>query len=698
MSHDATILICGFGSLGQYCLEGLRQFARHESALRFRIIELAAPTEWVIDDRESCADLLLLGDCRSPEILKEAGIETCQAALFVTSDERVNIQGALAARSLNKEMRIVVRSSKSKLNELLQSELGDFVALNATELPAPAFVNAGVNSELLSSFGVHEHEFRIRRHKIGKSKEITANTRVSDHEHVGRRVVSWRPQNQDAVSPPDIPTNAFFQWHADTQLVEGDVLVTLDDVSGSAIMPESSGAKNKSFWQKQWKRFGSHGKRLRLWFDEQRQQPLVAIGCALLLLLMVLTTVLFKIADDDATWLRSVAASVILLLGGYADVAGPPAEPAILPTWFRVYGLFVTLMCFLFLVGVVGVITNSVVHSKLEFLRKKTPMPTEGHLVIIGYRRLGRKVTELLQRMNIPFVVLSLSPDDLIETNDPTIPIVRATGEEAFELVNLSTARGILILTEDELLNIEIALRVKAFAQQQDVNLSIAVRVFDSSFSISARQLIPGARILAAYQLAGQAFAAAAFGEQILGMFRVGDQGIFIAEYEVRTDDHLHDRLIGHIAYGFGVVPVCLWRNPKRKHEQMTVVFPGEDVRVQDGDHLTVLASINGLRRIEQGAYSEPRRWELSANKPLNPAFVQPAGAELARYSGCPLKDAMSFVESLPGRMTLKLYTNQADRLKRHLSRQLDLTLKPLDETPRMTPEMSAVFRVEDAE
>ena len=149
-----SFVICGFGSLGQYCVEELRQFATEDSEIAFRIINLASPDEWVIDGAEEITPYLLLGDCRDPQLLKQAGIEQAQAVLFVTSDELVNIQAALAARAINPDVRLIVRSSKENLNELLQTELGSFTAMNPAELPASAFVNAVVTSDLLSSFEV----------------------------------------------------------------------------------------------------------------------------------------------------------------------------------------------------------------------------------------------------------------------------------------------------------------------------------------------------------------------------------------------------------------------------------------------------------------------------------------------------------------------------------------------------------------
>lgn len=679
-TNSHAFVICGFGSLGQYCVDELRQFATEDSEIAFRIINLNSPSEWVIDNAEEIAPHLLLGDCRDPQLLKQAGIEQAQAVLFVTSDELVNIQAALAARAINPDVRLIVRSSKENLNELLQTELGSFTAMNPAELPASAFVNAVVTSDLLSSFETGEAEFQITRHTVGASGELRPGQMIAQIEQPTRRIVAWRPAKGISESPPDVPTNAFYQWDAETRLTEGDVAITIQqiDPDESRSKPQKPAPEiqtgNSLFslfrHTKDW---------LKSLFAMPRVQPVIALGAIVGISLLILSTVLFKIAGET-TWLGAFAAAIVLLIGGYGDLFDPLGAPSASPEWLQIYGLVVTGISLVFLLGVLGLIADAVVRSRLEFLRRRIPIPTANHLVIIGYKRLARKVTEILKKIKQPFVVLSLSEEDLTETMDPSIPVVKSTIDDAISSVRLDTARGIMLLTEDELLNLELALRVKAFSREQSIPLSVVVRVFDNRFSQDARQIIPDAQVLSAYQLAGQAFAASALGEQILGLVQTADHSIFVADYEVDTNRHLTNRVIGSIAYGFGVIPVFLRRSPDSTHERKSITFPSDDLRLEAGDHLTVLATINGLRRIEHGEFSPPRRWTLTAQPPLTAEFLHTAGSELSRLSGCPLTTAREFMESLPKSIELEIYTHQAKRLRQSLSKQLDFELVPAGE------------------
>jgi voltage-gated potassium channel Kch len=94
------------------------------------------------------------------EVLEQAGVTHARAVLAVTENERVNIQIAFAARLLNPKVRLVVRSAKQNLTELLGQELHNFVAYEPTQLSAVPFTLAALGRKLLGFFGWKNSYFR----------------------------------------------------------------------------------------------------------------------------------------------------------------------------------------------------------------------------------------------------------------------------------------------------------------------------------------------------------------------------------------------------------------------------------------------------------------------------------------------------------------------------------------------------------
>jgi hypothetical protein len=122
--------------------------------------------------------------------------------------------------------------------------------------------------------------------------------------------------------------------------------------------------------------------------------------------------------------------------------------------------------------------------------------------------------------------------------------------------------------------------------------------------------------------------------------------------------------ILAEIAYGYGVVPILHQRSP----QESATLMPSDDVQLHSGDRLVVLATTNGLRRIELGEMC-PRLWQVRVEKAITSEAVFVGANEISRISGCDLKTARSLMSNLPGILPLKLYDHQAQRLVRRLSR-----------------------------
>ncbi|WP_204368686.1 potassium channel family protein [Neosynechococcus sphagnicola] len=145
--RSQRFLVCGLGSLGQHCAAALREFGVLVIA-----IDRQQPQDWGIPDLLEQLDEFILGDCRLPRVLEQARIQDCQAVLMVTSNEQINIEAALTARRLHPRIRLVVRSAKQNLNELLQQSLGNFVAFEPAQLSTSAFALAALGKQTQARF------------------------------------------------------------------------------------------------------------------------------------------------------------------------------------------------------------------------------------------------------------------------------------------------------------------------------------------------------------------------------------------------------------------------------------------------------------------------------------------------------------------------------------------------------------------
>ncbi len=677
-------VVCGLGSLGQYCLVNLRKFASLEFGIQVAAIDQVMPATWEAEELEGMVtNDLILGDCRREDVLARAGVRQSRAIVIVTSNEEVNIETAIAARRLNPDIRVVIRSSRQNLNNLLAEQLGNFAAFEPTELSAPTFALAALGESTAGFFTIGNYRFRVIEETIRTGDYRFDNLPVSKLHKRGYRLIGI-PTNKPTTVPYPY---SFFQWQAEDRVQAGDrivyVEVTEELISQHQAPKGTKLAALQDFLQTLVSgNFQHQLTRLWQWFQEKRSRLVVGAGLLTALLLWTLATVVLRLNIPGMTWQAAMSAAVVLLLGGYGDIfGGLEATPGV-PWWVQAICLLITVVSLLFVLGVLGLIADSIISSRFDFLRQRPKIPKRDHIVLLGFRRVGRRVAAIMQAIQQPIVALE---EQLLDSTVPSgLPLVVGNFLEDLAKTNVSTAKSVILATEDQMLNLELALMARDTARHAHRDLRLVIRTYDQRFSRELATLLPDARALCAYELAAEAFAGAAFGENMLSLFRLSDRTILVTDYIIEAGDTLVDKLLAQVAYGYRVVPVFHQRREQVLAGETTgSTMPSDEIRLKVGDRLVILASINGLQRIKRNEIIPPMRWRLFAEPPRVKGNLIDAGNRLENISGCDLKQARTFMDSLPAAIDLALYPYQAHRLQQELKKLLPVTLVPLEDSPR---------------
>lgn len=649
-SRKDSFLVCGLGSLGQYCVSILKEFAVTVNA-----IEASQAPIWEIPDLTDLVDCLLIGDCRQPKLLEQAGIRDCRAILLVTSDERVNIAAAFAARSLNPNIRLVVRSAQENLNELLGHQLGNFIAFEATQLPAPSFALAALDSETQGLFTLEKQRLRITTTHVQPDHHWCDLRLLYELNTPNRRVLR---HFRATVMPP---ANSFYQWDPDTRVQAGDTITYIEATEAIATTSVLSNKRRSVFWQGLAPAFNWQNLRQALrqfWRESTQTQRVALLSSIVMLSLFVSGAFLYKLQYPDITLQDALNVSLVLVIGGFDNLFGQLKVPFDIPWWLHLFSVGMTVAGTIFIGILYATLTERVLASRFQFLKRRPPIPKADHIVLVGLGRVGQRIATLLQDLKQPLVgihAIALDPGVL-----PQIPLVTGNFHDTLMRVNLTTAKSMIIVTDDEVANLEIAL----MAQAANPNCNLVVRVFDPAFTEHVAQLLPAARVMGAYALAAAAFAAAAFGENILSLFRLNDRTTLVTEYQIEPTDTLNGRLLADIAYGYGVVPVL---HQKGAYEPARLM-PSDDIRLQVGDRLVVLATLSGLQRVERGTSKAPR-WQVQVEKAVSEEAVFAGAGAIARISGCSIGTARELMSHLPALTPTLLHKHQAQRLVRELNK-----------------------------
>ncbi len=676
-------LVCGLGSLGQHCVALLKTFG-----VMVHAIEAHTPIDWELSDCPQLLSQLHIGDCRHNSVLLDAQIQHCRAILIVTSDERVNLETAFAARLLNPQLRLVVRSAKQNLNQLLSQQLGNYVAFEPTQLSAPALAlaalshsplpsQAPLSDELLGFFQIESKSFQVVQHPLSAHSTWLHRSQLHELNSRLRRVLSHQRVPPDAANVPlgqlTPSFHTFHQWDAETPLQIGHQVITIEQIP-SLPHPATSDPQVSSR-----PRFAIgatlQGLSLRLrqlWKILRRgkgtdQMRRVVLLCGLTVaVLWLLGTLFFDLFYPDITWIDAFYGTAVLLLGGYGDVFEGFELEYPIPGWLRLFGLGLTIAGTAFIAALYALLTEKLLTWRLQVLPRRPAIPSAGHILVIGLDPVGQQVVSLLQDLRQSMVLIS--PDAGDDKLLPHLPLLVGTSDEVLTQANLGTAKSVVAMTTNEIENLELGLRV----HRTHAACGLVIRTYDQRFTEKIQRLFPYAQSLCTSALAAEAFVAAAFGENVLSLFRIEHQTILVTDYHIEVGDTLNGLLLAEVAYGYQVVPILHQRGAKVSlhglSETVLNCMPSDDLRLHVGDRLVVLATIAGLQHIEQGERIPPT-WQVNIQAAHTPEAIFSGANEIARTTGCSLSLARQRMAQLPGVLDLLLYKPQAQRLVRRLQR-----------------------------
>lgn len=665
-----NFLVCGLGILGQHCVVALKEFG-----VKVTAIEKSYPNTWEIPSVPGLLSNFLEGDCRHLEILRQAEIPNCRAALIVTGNEQINIETALAIHQLNPQTRLVVSSGKENLNQLLSQNLNNFIAFEPTDLPSSAFVLAALGSDIIGLFSLDGKLLKVKKEKITPSDYRCQNIYLYDFNTRHRRLIAHF--NSQGSS-----SQFFHQWEPDKLLQAEDTIIYIETEDSINFSPKhllSHQKKNKIkpryfFRISDLRNLSKRNIQRNInnfWSltSKQQLQRIAYFSLIVIILLLLIGAFLFSQYFPETTFVSALYATVILLLGGYGDLFGEFQEIDIIPNWLQLFALIITIAGTIFVGILYAFLTEFLLSSKFQFVKQRPPVPQENHIIIVGLGRVGQRMATLLKELkeSVVGVTFNLDFDRPFGRTEgeqkilPQTPIVVGNLKDTFERVNLSTAKSIVVATDDEITNLEIALMTR----KSNPDIRLVIRTLGQSLTEKLTHLLPEAQVFSAQALAAEVFAGAAFGENIISLFRLNNQNILVTEYTIEANDTLNGLSLGNVAYGYGVIPILYQKFPNS-----AILMPLDDLTLSAGDRLVVLATIQGLRAIEQGTINtESKCFYIRLEKALSQEAIFEGANVITRIAGYNLSAARKLMRQLPQTLPLPLYKHQAKRLVRELNK-----------------------------
>jgi len=136
------------------------------------------------------------------------------------------------------------------------------------------------------------------------------------------------------------------------------------------------------------------------------------------------------------------------------------------------------------------------------------------HIILVGLGHLGFRVADQLHQMEQDVVAIELSPtaDLVANTRRLDIPVLPGDGtkEDLLEAAGIRRARAIILCTQNDSLNLQMAVKARGISP----SIHVVIRIFDDDFAAALQKQF-GFTAISATGMASPVFAAAAAGANI---------------------------------------------------------------------------------------------------------------------------------------------------------------------------------------
>jgi Trk K+ transport system NAD-binding subunit len=642
------IVLCGLGRMGGRVLEYLQ-------AARLPVVVVDSHCE--PDDPRLCGGRLVRGDCRRREVLEAAGVRNARGVLILTGDDLLNISTALMVRTLNPEVRIVLRMFNQNLIGRLGHALPNVFALSTSLLTAPLLAMTALTGQALGTFrleGITDGRRQVAELTVGPGSSLQGRTLVE--------ATAWREMAVLAHVPAAGESRFLLDVDLEARFAAGDRVVVCGEPRSVANLLAAGGEDGDGGlrWASRLRRYGRV-----VWSTLGAIDRPVAVCTAVLVACLLVSTLVLRLTGEDPITGESftLVKSFLRTVGIMATASGLHEDE------FRHFESMMVFVSVLRIVGAVllaaftAIVTNYLIRARLAGALEAGRIPEGGHVVVCGLTPVGFRVVEELVGLGEPVVVIEIDPTNrfvaTVRRLRAAVIIGDATIPEVQRQARAAQARAVVAATNTDMVNLEVGLLVREMNPAQRIVLLQG----DPNLAQMMRQ---GANIRFAVSvpvLAAPAFLAGLFGGRVLSAFLVNDRLLAAINLDVGEHDPFVGRAVRALAVDYRMTPVALLRAGAEAPARQPLA-----ARLGAGDRLVAIVALADLERLL-------RRQPCSAGFAVDvtsfplPARDWLAGVLRAERGDSP-EAAQRALDRLPLRVGVHLTRGQAEDLLARLVRE----------------------------
>ncbi|MEZ5964511.1 MAG: NAD-binding protein [Planctomycetota bacterium] len=229
--------------------------------------------------------------------------------------------------------------------------------------------------------------------------------------------------------------------------------------------------------------------------------------------------------------------------------------------------------------------------SSGEWVRAMS-LTMQNHVVLFGLGKLGLRVLQQLLHLGELVVAIEKDPNgaNIAFARQNGVPVLVGNGREPdiFERVHLPAAKSIILATDDDLANLEIALD----ARRIKPDIRVVLRMFDQELAAKIKDAFDIQLAFSTTELAAPLFATASSDASIVNSFYVGQRLLVVAHVTVEPSSGLIGKSVSWLRSELHAITLETRRGDR------VVPMPDLATPIAAGDELTVQAETAALRRV----------------------------------------------------------------------------------------------------
>jgi Trk K+ transport system NAD-binding subunit len=467
-------------------------------------------------------------DADADESLLEAGVASAITILTLSGDDERNLSVALRARMLNPKIRVVLRQFGTKIGRKIEQNLPDSTVLSPAALSAATYAGAALDPGCF--FGLRfpdavDGAFVGFTRGLASALDVADMTVAEAEAHLKVRIVALGER------PEPVP---------DALIDPGDTLVAfgpLTERRSTDVRPERAPRSKRPYTQRTL---------LAVAIEAFARVNPILRTIALGGILFYVISALFFHFSLHLTW-PGAAFDVVQAMTstGFGDTSVVQRGLAV------VAGAVVVMIGGTIFTSIfIGYVSAAITRAQWTAQQGLRRIRARGHVVICGGGRIGSAVVNLLTEAGKHVVVIDSHPDPTLirRARESSIDLLTgdATNEDVLALCDVPHAAAVVVLTNSDPGNLEIALGARAMR----ADVPLVVRMENRTFAQATARLF-GIATFSPAELSAPAFAGLARFPGTLGRVNYAGEEHTIVQRWGGT---------GVQAPTADAVPLCVWR------------------------------------------------------------------------------------------------------------------------------------------